>query len=292
MQSAEPSALFSFPGGSVVSRIPEPPKQSSTSVNFLQIHLNFLNVGLLFLAAVFAGTMNAVAGGGSFISFPTLLFTGVPAVPANATNTVALWTGLAFSGGAFRHHLKVRRVVLFTLVGVSLVGGTIGAILLLRTPAQTFLRVLPWLMLAATLLFIFGRKLIRPSPTQTVQVLSTQSIVLASVFQLMVAIYGGYFGGGMGIVMLAMLTAFGMADIHEMNALKIMLSSSTNGIAVIVFIASRAIYWRQAMVMIVGASLGGYFGAHYSLRLPQKWIRAFVITVGSVMTAYFFVRAY
>jgi uncharacterized membrane protein YfcA len=255
-------------------------------------HFDFPNAILLFVAAVFAGTMNAVAGGGSFISFPTLLFTGVPAVPANATNTVALWTGLAFSGGAFRHHLKVRRVVLFTLVGVSLFGGTIGAVLLLHTPAQTFLRVLPWLMLAATLLFIFGRKLIRPGTSKVAQDLSTRSIVLASFFQLLVAIYGGYFGGGMGIVMLAMLTAFGMADIHEMNALKIMLSSSTNGIAVIVFIASRAIYWRQAMVMIVGASLGGYFGAHYSLRLSQKWIRAFVIAVGSVMTAYFFMRAY
>jgi hypothetical protein len=145
-------------------------------------------------------------------------------------------------------------------------------------------------MLAATLLFIFGRKLIRPN--QAVPELSTKSIVLASVFQLMVAVYGGYFGGGMGIVMLAMLTAFGMADIHEMNALKIVLSSATNGIAVIVFIASRAVYWRQAIVMIVGASLGGYFGARYSLRLPQKWVRSFVIAVGCVMTTYFFLRAY
>jgi uncharacterized membrane protein YfcA len=258
----------------------------------LQIHLNFLNATVLFLAAVFAGIMNAVAGGGSFISFPTLLFTGIPAVPANATNTVALWTGLIFSGGAFRHHLKVRRLVLLTLVSVSLVGGTIGAVLLLHTPAQTFMRVLPWLMLAATLLFIFGRKLIRPETNQVEHQLSVKTIVLGAFFQLLVAIYGGYFGGGMGIVMLAMLTAFGMADIHEMNALKIVLSSSTNGIAVIVFIASRAVYWRQAILMIVGASLGGYFGARYSLRLSQKWIRAFVITVGSVMTAYFFVRAY
>ena len=258
----------------------------------MQIHFNVLNATVLFLAAVFAGIMNAVAGGGSFISFPALLFTGVPAVPANATNTVALWTGLIFSGGAFRHHLKVRRLVLLTLVSVSLVGGTIGAVLLLRTPAQTFMRVLPWLMLAATLLFIFGRKLIRPGANQVEHQLSVKTIVLAALFQFLVAIYGGYFGGGMGIVMLAMLTAFGMADIHEMNALKIVLSSSTNGIAVIVFIASRAVYWRQAIVMIVGASLGGYFGARYSLRLSQKWIRAFVITVGSVMTAYFFVRAY
>jgi uncharacterized protein len=258
----------------------------------LLANLNLPNAILLFVAAIFGGAMNAVAGGGSFVSFPTLLLTGVPAVPANATNTVALWTGLAFSGGAFRHHLKVRRMVLLTLTGVSLLGGAFGAVLLLHTPAQTFLRVLPWLMLAATLLFIFGRRLIRPATSQVEHQLNVKTIVFGAFFQLLVAIYGGYFGGGMGIVMLAMLTAFGMADIHEMNALKIVLSSATNGIAVVVFIASRAVYWRQAVVMIIGASLGGYFGARYSLRLPQKWVRGFVITVGSVMTTYFFVRAY
>jgi uncharacterized membrane protein YfcA len=247
---------------------------------------------LLFFAALLGGVMNAIAGGGSFVTFPSLLFTGVPAVPANATNTVALWTGLLFSGGAFRHHLKVRRLILLTLMTVSLVGGTLGAILLLHTPAQTFMRVLPWLMLAATLLFIFGRKLIRTGSSEVSQDVSTRAIVLASCFQLLVAIYGGYFGGGMGIVILAMLTAFGMADIHEMNAFKIMLSSSTNGIAVIVFIASRAVYWREAAIMIVAASIGGYFGARYSLRLPQTWVRWFVISVGAVMTTYFFVRAY
>ena len=246
---------------------------------------------LLFLAAALGGALNAVAGGGSFIAFPALLFSGVPPVPANATNTVALWTGLVFSGGAFRAHLNVRAKVLAALLMVSLIGGAIGAVLLIRTPAQTFLRVLPWLMLAATLLFIFGRKLSRttgPQPRST----SSKALVLASFFQLLVGIYGGYFGGGMGIVILAMLTAFGMADIHQMNALKTVLSSATNGVAVIVFIISHAVYWPQALVMIVGAALGGYFGAHYSLRLPPSYVRWFVIAVGSGMTAYFFVRAY
>lgn len=236
--------------------------------------------------------MNAVAGGGSFIGFPTLLFTGVPPVPANATNTVALWTGLASSGGAFRHHLKVRRAVLAALGLFSLLGGVVGAILLIKTPAHTFMHILPWLMLAATLLFLFGGQLTRFGTTTVTRDTSPRAIALACCFQLLVAIYGGYFGGGMGIVILAMLTAFGMADIHEMNALKTVLSSATNGVAVIVFIASRAVYWPQALVMIVGAALGGYFGAHYSLRLPRNWIRAFVIVVGSGMTTYFFIRAY
>jgi uncharacterized membrane protein YfcA len=255
-------------------------------------HLNPNAAALLFVAAVLGGAMNAVAGGGSFIAFPTLLFTGVPPVPANATNTVALWTGLAFSGGAFRHHLKVRRVVLIWLGMASLVGGILGALLLIKTPARTFMHIIPWLMLAATLLFMFGGKLTRPAVNSVAHDVTPRSIVLASGFQLLVAIYGGYFGGGMGIVILAMLAAFGMADIHEMNALKIVLSTATNGVAVIVFIVSRAVYWPQAAVMIVGAALGGYFGAHYSLRLPRPWVRAFVILVGCGMTAYFFVRVY
>lgn len=247
---------------------------------------------LLFFAALLGGALNAVAGGGSFIAFPALLFTGVPPVPANATNTVALWTGLTFSGGAFRHHLKIRRSVLLPLVSVSLAGGVVGAILLLRTPGQTFLQILPWLMLFAVLLFIFGPKFTRARDKEAEHEPSTRAIVAASFLQLMVAIYGGYFGGGMGFVILAMLTAFGMADIHEMNAFKIVLSTATNGIAVLIFIFRHAVYWPQALIMILGAALGGYFGAHYSLRLPQVWVRWFVIIVGCGMTSYFFVRAY
>jgi uncharacterized membrane protein YfcA len=256
-----------------------------TAANF-----NPHNAVLLFFAALLGGALNAVAGGGSFISFPTLLFTGVPAVPANATNTVALWTGLTFSGGAFRHHLKVRRRVLWSLVGVSLAGGVVGALLLLRTPGETFLKILPWLMLFAVLLFVFGPKLSRN--VRVVQNPSGKAILAASCFQLLVAVYGGYFGGGMGFVILAMLTAFGMADIHEMNAFKTVLSGATNGIAVIIFIVRHAVYWRQALVMILGAAMGGYFGARFSLRLPRVWVRWFVIAVGAGMATYFFVRAY
>jgi len=245
----------------------------------------------LFIAAVLGGALNAVAGGGSFIAFPALLFTGVPVVPANATNTVALWTGLIFSGGAFRRHLRVRRPQLFSLISVSVIGGVVGALLLLRTPAQTFIRILPWLMLSATLLFIFGPKLTETTDRRIAHEPTTGALVAASFFQLLVAIYGGYFGGGMGIVILAMLAAFGMADIHEMNAFKTVLSSATNGLAVVVFIAKHAVYWPQALVMICGAALGGYFGAHYSLRLPPLWVRWFVIAVGAGMTAYFFVHA-
>lgn len=253
--------------------------------------LDLLTAALLFLAAVMGGALNAVAGGGSFIAFPALLFTGVPPVPANATNTVALWTGLVCSGGAFRRHLNVRGPILIALIIVSAAGGIAGAILLLRTPAHTFMRILPWLMLAATLLFLFGRRL-QSVAAPVNHGASMPAILLASGLQLLVAIYGGYFGGGMGIVILAMLALFGMADIHEMNALKTILSSATNGLAVLIFIFSGAVYWRQGLVMIAGAALGGYFGARYSLRLPHRTVRWFVIVVGAAMTAYFFVDSY
>jgi uncharacterized membrane protein YfcA len=261
----------------------------------LNLSFSLQNAILLFFAALFGGALNAVAGGGSFISFPTLLFTGVPAVPANATNTVALWTGLVFSGGAFRHHLNVRRRVWVSLVSISLAGGAVGALLLLRTSAHTFLRILPWLMLSATLIFIFGPRFTKAGGAENIRAPhnpSGEHIVAACCLQLLVAIYGGYFGGGMGFVILAMLSAFGMADVHEMNALKVVLSSAINGLAVIIFILLRAVYWRQAVVMICGAALGGYFGARYSLRLPQKQVRWAVIAIGAGMTAYFFVHAY
>jgi len=247
---------------------------------------------ILFVAALLGGALNAVAGGGSFIAFPALLFTGVPAVPANATNTVALWTGLVFSGGAFRSHLNARRRVLVSLLIASLAGGAAGALLLLRTPASTFLHILPWLMLSATLLFVIGPELTHSANPTVARDAGIGALAAATLVQLLVAIYGGYFGGGMGLVILAMLTAFGMADMHEMNALKTVLSTATNGLAVVIFVIKHAVFWPQALVMICGAALGGYFGAHYSLRLPQARVRYFVIAVGAAMTAYFFVRAY
>ena len=167
-----------------------------------------------------------------------------------------------------------------------------GAFLLLKTPAHTFMRVLPWLMLGATLLFVFGKRLAGTRASSVGREATAAAIVGASVFELLVAVYGGYFGGGVGIVNLAMLAAVGMTDIHEMNALKSVLGSAINGVAVLVFVVKRAVYWPQAVVMILGAIIGGYFAAHYSMRLPQPWVRWFVILVGAGMSAYFFVRAY
>jgi uncharacterized membrane protein YfcA len=246
----------------------------------------------LFIAGMLAGALNAVAGGGSFIAFPALLFTGVPPIPANATNTIALWTAAVASGGAYRSRLNVPRRVMVPLLVASLIGGLAGAVLLLKTPAQTFMRVLPWLTLGATLLFAFGRKLAGSRGSVIEHSTSTAALMGATIFQLCVGVYGGYFGGGMGIVMLAMLAALGMTDIHGMNALKTVMGTVINGVAVITFIAARAIYWKHGVVMILGGIAGGYFGAHYALKLPQAWVRVFVVLVGTGMTIYFFTQAY
>jgi len=238
------------------------------------------------------GALNAVAGGGSFISFPALLFSGVPPIPANATNTIALWVGTTASGGAYRDRLALSRRIMVPLVATSVIGGVAGAILLLRTPAPTFMKLLPWLMLGATLLFAFGKLLTRGAQNGLAHDITTRALIVAAVFELIVAVYGGYFGGGVGIMNLAMLAALGMTDIHAMNALKVVLGSVINGVAVIAFIFAKAIVWPQAIVMIIGATVGGYLSAHYAQKLPQPWIRTFVILTGVAMTVYFFAKAY
>jgi uncharacterized protein len=253
--------------------------------------LSFGSAIFLFAVGILGGTMNAVAGGGTFFVFPALLFTGMPPVPANATNTVALWPGLAASVRAFWPRLNVRPRLLVPLVAISLLGGVAGAVLLIRTPAHIFMRMVPWLLLAATVLFAIGPRLGRGAAGRAALELSPGKIALATLVELVVAVYGGYFGGGIGILILAMLGALGMSDIHDMNALKIILTALINGVAVITFIAARAVYWPQALVIVAGAVLGGYFGAHYSQRLPERWVRGFVLLVGAGMTVYFFLRA-
>lgn len=248
----------------------------------------------LFISAVLGGTLNAVAGGGSFFTFPALLATGVLPKLANATSTVALWPGTVASIGAYRREMAgQKRGVLFLLVGTSLIGGVLGSILLLQTPQVTFVRLIPYLLLMATLLFTFSGPItarLRTRETGKTSHFSLRSLVGISVAQLIISIYGGYFGGGIGILMLATLALMGMDNIHEMNAVKTLLASCINGVSVITFIVAGAIVWPQAILMVIGAILGGYGGAYYARKIDPKWVRIFVIIVGVALTIYFFVH--
>jgi uncharacterized membrane protein YfcA len=247
----------------------------------------------LFFAAVIAGTLNAVAGGGTFISFPALLVTGMSAVQANATNTVAIWPGLAASTGAYVNRLNVPPRLLIPLLLTSVVGGLVGALLLLETPQHTFLHLVPWLLLGGTLLFAFGNS-VRAIAGKTAAVddlrqMSWQAITVTSLGELVLAIYGGYFGAGVGFVILGMLAALGMRDIHAMGAIRTLLAVVINAAAVLIFIVAGAVRWPQCVVMIAGALLGGWFGAHYAQKADPRTVRVVVIAVGVVMSAYYFV---
>ena len=249
-------------------------------------------IGLLVVAAI-AGALNALAGGGSFISFPTLLFMGVPAVEANATNTVALWPGLAASTLAYLKRLNAPVRVLLPLLVTSVMGGWAGALLLLKTPQHTFLRLVPWLLLGGTLLFAFGNS-IRAIIGKTAIVddlhsMSLQAITLGSIAEFLVSIYGGYFGAGIGFMTLAMLALMGMRDIHAMGAIRTLLAVAINAAAVVTFVVAHAVLWPQCAVMIAGSLAGGWFGAHYAQQADPAKVRGLVIAVGVAMTAYFFI---
>ena len=255
--------------------------------------LHFGQAIFLLFAAGIAGALNALAGGGSFISFPALLFMRIPAVLANATNTVALWPGLGASTIAYLKRLNAPTRVLLPLLFTSVVGGWMGAVLLLKTPQHAFLRLVPWLLLAGTLLFAFGNT-IRGLAGKTVAVddlrfTSWRAIVLSSIAELLVAVYGGYFGAGIGFMTLGMLAMMGMRDIHAMGAIRTLLAAAINAAAVVTFVVAKAVLWPQCAVMIAGSLAGGWFGAHYAQKADPRKVRGIVIGVGITMSAYFFV---
>ena len=228
--------------------------------------------------------MNSVAGGGSFLSFPALIFAGVPSIPANATNNAAMWVGTFGSARGYWPDVKPHKRMLYSVLAVSSVGALIGACLLLLTPAATFNRLIPWLLLFATVVFAASPLLTKPH-TGDPEHQSWQLIV-----QFFVAVYGGYFGAGMGILMLAILSFSGLPSFNATNGMKNVLSVAINGVALIPFLIARVVDWRFALPMCVMALLGGYFGAKFFRRVPQSLARAIVITIGVVMTIVFFVR--
>jgi uncharacterized membrane protein YfcA len=240
-----------------------------------------VTIFLLCVGAV-GGALNAVAGGGSFLALPALLWAGVTPVAANATCTLALWPGSVSSAIAYRRDFTAATKQWLLLGGVSVVGALAGALLLLKTSDTSFLRLLPWLMLLAAAMFTFG------SPVSVKG--RRRSAVIIALTQFVIAIYGGYFGGGIGIMMLAGMSIAGMTDIHEMNGLKTVLSATINGVALATFIVNRTVVWQPGGIMLVGGIAGGYFGAATARTVDRKWVRLFVVVVGWTMTLYFFLR--
>ena len=251
--------------------------------------------GFLFLAALVAGAINSVAGGGSFISFPALLFTRILPISANATNTAAMWPGTIASTVAYWREMSQPRVrkLLPPLLLTGFVGGIIGASILLKTPQTTFMKMVPWLLLGATLLFVASGRITTWVRTQGEHGGRRRMLFLAGLaLELAISVYIGYFGAGAGILVLAMLALLDVGNIHAMNGMKALLVSAVNLVALALFIRARVIVWPEAVVMLIGAAIGGYGGAYYAQKVNPVVIRRMVIVIGFGMSAYFFVRQF
>lgn len=257
--------------------------------------MSLREAGFLFTAALVAGTINSVAGGGSFISFPALLFVRIPPISANATNTAAMWPGTIASTVAYWREMSQPRVrkMLPALLVTGFVGGVIGATVLLKTPQATFMKMVPWLLLGATLLFVASGKITTWVRAQGDHGSRRRTLFVAGLaLELVIAVYIGYFGAGAGILVLAMLALLDIGNIHAMNGLKSLLVSSVNLVALALFIHARVVVWPEALVMLVGAAIGGYGGAYYAQKVDPLLIRRLVIVVGFGMSAYFFIRQF
>jgi uncharacterized membrane protein YfcA len=245
-----------------------------------------LEAALLFFAGLLGGMLNAVAGGGTFITFPVLVFTGVPPVAANATTTVAALPGYLASALAFRHDIRaISDAPILKLTLWTMIGGTFGAGLLLVSSNKAFALLVPFLLLIATVVFYWSEPIRRAASRW-------QSVVtpfgLGTVLPM--AVYGGYFNGGLGIIMLAVFAMWGMHDLHQMNGLKSWLSFALALIAFVVFAIGGKIVWIPCAIMSAGTILGGYLGAPVARRIPREMLRRLIAVVGFGMTAIFFWR--
>jgi len=245
----------------------------------------------LIVAAFLAGVLNAVAGGGSFLLFPAMLGTGMQPVQANATNTVALWPGQLTSVAAYREDIR-KNLRLAVPMGIAgLLGGTAGAIVLLKTPQTTFLHLVPWLLLVAATIFALSgpvsrwlelRKIASAAKRQEPQ------RMLVFLTTIVVCFYIGYFGAGAGFLIITLLSLFGFQDLNEINALKVVSTTLANGVAFLIFVVSGQVEWRFCLAAMVSCAIGGYASATLARRIPQRVLRASVIVIGFSMAAWFF----
>lgn len=240
--------------------------------------------------------MNSIAGGGTLVTFPTLVFVGLPPIAANATSTVGLLPAAMGSAAGYRKRIRSVSRWLKLFSAVSLLGGLLGGILLVQTPSKIFAWLVPFLILFASVLFMAHSSFARFSGNRGARMhgttLSRKWIFGAVLFQFAVAVYGGYFGAGIGILMLASLGMLGLEDVHEMNTVKVILGFLINVVAAVYFISSDLVHWQSAGTMAVGTIVGGYFGAHFAQRIPQNRVRALITGIGLVISAVMFYREY
>jgi uncharacterized membrane protein YfcA len=259
----------------------------------------------LLIASLLAGALNAMAGGGSFLSFPAVLGTGILPIQANATNTVALWPGQFASIAAYWQDLKHNLRLIVPLGSAALVGGLAGGVVLLRTGQATFLALIPWLLLVAAVLFAASAPIsrwlqARAAARAAARLASSQSSngkpadtsrpSLAPLVAGMVVVcfYIGYFGAGAGFLVMSLLAIFGVEEINQINALKVVTTCLANGIAVVTFVVERQVAWQYCLLMMVTAAAGGYFGGRYARRVDPRLMRAVVVAIGFGMAGYFF----
>jgi uncharacterized membrane protein YfcA len=248
----------------------------------------------LFFAGMAAGAINSVAGGGTLVSFPSLVAFGEPEIVSNATNTAAMWPGSLSSAFGYLKDTSVNRGLLVMLAIPSLVGGLLGAVILVITPAETFKHVVPFLVLFATLLLasrdIIARKLGNSSGTE--ERVTTLGRIWGVLFQLFVATYGGYFGAGIGILMLGSFSIMGLRDIHKMNAIKTPLAAIINVTAFFFFALKGLVVWPLAILMSAGAIIGGYGGARSAKRVNPNVVHYVVVAIGLLVSGWFFIKSF
>lgn len=255
------------------------------------MELSLIDYALLALTGAWAAAVNSVAGGGTFFTFPVLMFVGLPPVLANSTNKFGIWLGSFASIRGYWHEIKEYKSQLLVLTILAALGGVGGSLLLLVTPQETFSTLVPWLMLTATLLLATGRRLIdwieqRMPAHPTTSLLGK---VASWVGQTIIAIYAGFFGAGIGILLIALYELMGIRSIHHMNGLKVVTATAAHSVSVITFIIAGAIIWPAAIALAAGALIGGYCGAILTKRLPTIWVRRFIIVYGLAVSCWYFI---
>lgn len=249
--------------------------------------MTIFELSLLASASFIAGIINSIAGGGSFLTFPALVFTGVPTIAANATSAVAVFPGYLSGALGFAKELKeYPKSKFLLLIILSVLGGIGGSLLLLITPANVFSYIIPWLLGFATLLFAFGDFVGKWAEKN-----SNSNGITGNLATLIVCIYGGYFNGGLGIVLLALFSTLGLRDIHLMNGLKNIMSFALSAASVVTFAIAGIVFWQQAFIMMVAATIGGYFGVVVARKLSKNTIRVIIVIIGLIMTIIFGMKA-